>query len=178
MGDSDRMKNYISDYLENSLDPSTHKEFEDALKRSQELRTITDRVSAVSRHLSNLKNHTCSDDFSVKLREKIHTTSGPLISRRNIVRYSFAASFVIILVIATFAITYLMSDSPENSPTLQGSTQNANPVSADEQTDPLVDEGDLDINAKPNQNALSDSSRVLPEEKKNNPKIKYVDQKN
>ncbi len=32
MGDSDRMKNYISDYLENSLDPSTHKEFEDALK--------------------------------------------------------------------------------------------------------------------------------------------------
>jgi hypothetical protein len=177
MGDSDRMKNYISDYLENSLDPSTHKEFEDELKRSQELRTITDRVAAVSTHLSNLKKHACSDDFSVKLREKIHTTSEPLISRRTVLRYSFAVSFVIILVIATFTITNLMSDSPENTPTLQGSTQKANPVSAEEQPDPLVNEGELNLNSKPNQNAFSDRSRVQPEKKKNKPKIKYVDQK-
>ena len=110
MGDSDRMKNYISDYLEDSLDPSTHKEFEEAMKRSPELRTMTDRVAAVSTQLNNLKNHKCSDDFSVKLRERIHSTSQPVISRQSIVRYSFAASFIIILVIATLTITNLVSD--------------------------------------------------------------------
>jgi hypothetical protein len=40
-----------------------------------------------------------------------------------------------------------------------------------------VNEGELNLNSKPNQNAFSDSSRVQPEKKKNKPKIKYVDQK-
>ena len=184
MGDSDRMKNYISDYLENSLDPSTHKQFEDMLKRSPELRTMTDRVAAVSTHLSNLKSHKCSDDFSVKLRERIHTTSDPIISRQNIVRYSLAASFVIILVIATLTITNLSSESPE-TPALQGSTQTplkspnpvSNPVSSGNKPSTLVDDGDVNIKSKSEQNALSDSTQVQPEEKKNKPSIKYVDQK-
>ena len=180
MGDSDRMKNYISDYLENSLDPSTHKEFEESLKKSPELRSMTDRVAAVSSHLSNLKSYECSDDFSVKLREKIHTSSQPIINRQNIVRYSFAASFVIILVIATLTITNLSSESPESAPALQGTTQspanNPNPVSSANQQNTEVEDGDLPVNQKPNQNAYSDSSRVQPEKKKNKPPIKYVDQ--
>ena len=32
MGDCDRMKKYISDYLENNLDPTTRKQFEKNLK--------------------------------------------------------------------------------------------------------------------------------------------------
>jgi hypothetical protein len=170
MGDSDRMKNYISDYLENSLDPSTHKDFENALKRSPELRTMTDRVAAVSTHLNSLKHHKCSDEFSVKLRERIHTSSEPLISRQNIVRYSFAASFVIILVIATFAMTNLMSESPENTPAQQGSIENPannpNPISSGNKANTLVEEDELNVNNKSNQNAGSDSTRVQDEKKK------------
>jgi hypothetical protein len=181
MGDSDRMKNYISDYLENSLDPSTHKEFEDTLNRSPELRSMTDRVAAVSKQLSNLTSHKCSEEFSVKLREKIHTTSEPIISRQNIVRYSFAASFVIILVIATLTITNLSSESPE-TPALQGSTQSpvktpnpvSNPVSPGNKSGTMVNDGDLDIKSKSDQNAYNDSTRVQPEKKKNKPPIKHV----
>ena len=152
MGDSDRLKNYISDYLENSLDPSTHKDFEDALKKSPELRTMTDRVAAISMHLGKLKNHKCSDDFSVKLRERIHTTSEPLISRKNVIRYSFADSFIIIIVIATFTITNLMTESPESTPPIQGSTQspmeNVNPVSSTNIDKTLRDGEELPIKSK------------------------------
>lgn len=185
MGDSDRMKNYISDYLENSLDPSTQKAFEDALKNSSELRMMTDRVAAVSTKLKSLTSHKCSDDFSVKLRERIHTTSQPIISRQNIIRYSFAASFIIVVVIATLTITNMVSESPETSPAYQGSTQNpgnnpdasVNPASSSSDPGKLVNDGDLDIRSKSNQNTVSDSSRVQEEEKKNRPPVKYVDQK-
>jgi hypothetical protein len=148
MGDSDRMKNYISDYLENSLDPSTHKEFEDALKRSPELRSMSDRMAILSTRLNNLKYRKCSDDFSLKLRKRIHTSSEPLISRQNMVRYSFAASFV------------------------------SNPVSGND-ANTFVNDGEVNINTKSNQRAISDStgSKTQPEKKKDKPPIKYVDQK-
>jgi hypothetical protein len=185
MGDSDRMKNYISDYLENSLDPSTHKEFEDTLKRSPELRSMTDRMAALSTRLNNLKYHKCSDEFSLKLRERIHTSSEPLISRQNIVRYSFAASFVIILVIATFTITNLSSESPDTTPDLQGSTESpvknpnpvSNPVSPGNNAKTAVKDGEVNIGTKSPQQAVSDSVRLQQEEKKSEPAIKYVDQK-
>jgi hypothetical protein len=184
MGDSDRMKNYISDYLENSLDPSTQKEFEDALKRSPDLRSMTDRMTTLSTRLNNLKYHKCSDGFSLKLRERIHTSSKPLISRQNIVRYSFAASFVIILVIATFVITNLLSETPDSIPVLQGASESPinntnpvpNPVSGND-ANTHVNDDEVNIYNKSNPNAVSDSTNVQQEKKKNKPAIKYVDQK-
>ena len=180
MGDSDRLKNYISDYLENSLDPSTHKEFEDALKRSTDLRSMTDNMKTLSIRLRKLKYHQCSDEFAVKLRERIHTTSEPLISRQNMVRYSFAASFVIILIIAFFTITNLSSESPEIAPVQQGASgspaNKTNPVSGKDVNNYANDE-EVEIGTKPDQNAASDSTAVQQEKKKNKPAIKYVDKK-
>ncbi len=186
MGDSDRLKNYISDYLENSLDPSTHKEFEDALNRSPQLSSMTDRMATLLTRLNKLRYHKCSDEFSLKLRERIHTSSEPLISRQNIVRYSFAASFVIILVIATFTITNLSSESPDTTPALKGSYEgpanNTNPVSnpvSGNDANTIVKDGELNIKTKSNQRAISDStgSKTQPEQKKKKPPIKYVDRK-
>jgi hypothetical protein len=185
MGDSDRMRNYISDYLENSLDPSMHKEFEDVLKRSPDLRSMTDNMKTLSTRLNGLEYLKCSDDFSVKLRERIHTSSEPLISRQAMVRYSFAASFVIILVIAILIITNPSSESPGNIPNLQGSAEGStntinpvkNPVSGNN-TSPLVNEtGELDVGTKSGQNAVSDSAKALPGDKLNKPSINRVDQK-
>jgi len=73
MGESDRLKYYISDYLDNILDPAIHIEFEEALKSSTDLRNITYKVSTLKLYLNNLSNQTCSNDFSLKLRERIHT---------------------------------------------------------------------------------------------------------
>jgi len=186
MGDSDSLKNYISDYLENSLDPSTHKEFDDALKRSPQLSSMTDRMATLLTHLNKLRYHKCSDEFLLKLRERIHTSSEPLISRQNMIRYSFAASFVIILVIATFSITNLSSESPDTTPALKGlyksPVNNTNPVSnpvSGNDANTFVKDGDLNVNTKSNQRAISDStgSETQPEKKKEKPPIKFVDQK-
>ncbi|MCK4753702.1 MAG: hypothetical protein KAS58_00630 [Calditrichia bacterium] len=186
MGDSDSLKNYISDYLENSLDPSTHKEFDDALKRSPQLSSMTDRMATLLTHLNKLRYHKCSDKFLLKLRERIHTSSEPLISRQNMIRYSFAASLVIILVIATFSITNLSSESPDTTPALKGlyksPVNNTNPVSnpvSGNDANTFVKDGDLNVNTKSNQRAISDStgSETQPEKKKEKPPIKFVDQK-
>jgi hypothetical protein len=184
MGHSDRLKNYISDYLENSLDPSTHKEFEDALKRSPELRSTTGKMTTLSTRLSNLKYHKCSDEFTIKLRERIHTSSEPFISRQNIVRYSFAASFVIILILAIFTITNLSSESPEITPDLQGTSEgpmnNTNPVSnpvSGNEANTFIDNEELDVGTKSNPNVVSDTTDVKQEKNNNKPAIKYVDQK-
>ena len=186
MGDSDSLKNYISDYLENSLDPSTHKEFDDALKRSPQLSSMTDRMATLLTHLNKLRYHKCSDEFLLKLRERIHTSSEPLISRQNMIRYSFAASLVIILVIATFSITNLSSESPDTTPALKGlyksPVNNTNPVSnpvSGNDANTFVKDGDLNVNTKSNQRAISDStgSETQPEKKKEKPPIKFVDQK-
>ena len=182
MGDSDSLKNYMSDYLENSLDPSTHKEFEDALKRSPQLSSMTVRTATLLTHLNKLRYHKCSDEFLLKLRERIHTSSEPLISRQNMIRYSFAASLVIILVIATFSITNLSSESPDTTPALKSSyknpVNNTNPVSGND-ANTFVNDGDLNVNTKSNQRAISDStgSETQPEKKKEKPPIKLVDQK-
>jgi hypothetical protein len=184
MGNSDRMRNYISDYLENSLDPSMHKKFEDALKSSPELRSMTDSVTTLSTRLNGLEYHKCSEDFSVKLRERIHTSSEPLISRQTMVRYSFAAFFVIILVIAIFTISNFSAESPDNTNDLQGSAESPlnpsnpikNPVS-DDNTNNIVKEGrELDISTKSSQSTVGDSTKVQ-QEKKIKPAIKQVDQK-
>jgi hypothetical protein len=184
MDRSDRLKNYISDYLENSLDPTMHKEFEDALRKSADLRAITGKMTTLSTHLSNLKSHKCSEDFTIKLRDRIHTSSEPFISRQNIVRYSFAASFVIILIAAIFTLTNLSSESPEISPDFQGTSEgpmnNTSPVStplSGNEANTFIDDGELDVGTKSNPNAINDSTDVQQEKNKNNPPIKYVDQK-
>jgi len=184
MGHSDRLKNYISDYLENSLDPTMQKEFEDELRNSPDLRSITGRITTLSTRLSNLKFHKCSDEFSIKLRDRIQTSSEPFISRQNIIRYSFAASFVIILIVAIFTLTNLSSESPEITPGFQGASEgpmnNASPVStplSGNEANTFIDDGELNVGTKSNPNIVNDSTKVQQENNKNKPPIKYVDQK-
>lgn len=182
MNYSDRIKNYISDYLEHSLDPSTQKEFEDALEKSPELRSMTERILLLSNRLSNLKYHHCSDEFTVKLRERIHTSPEPFISRQNLARYSFAASFIIILIAAILTLTNLSSDSPGTIPDSQGEFQGpmnqsspvSNPLPAKE-INTIIDNTEMDVGTKSNPNVVGDTSNVQKE--KNKPPIKYVDQK-
>jgi len=163
MGECDRLKHYISDYLDNTLDPSTHKEFEEALKNSTDLKSMTHRVSVLKSQLNNLPNQTCSENFSLKLRERIHTEPQPVISRQNMVRLSFAASFVLILVIATFTLNNF-SDSDEIGPAVQKSSespnQTPNPVSGNNNKVIANDSDELDVKTKKSQETYQDSTRT------------------
>ena len=116
MGDWDRLKNHISDYLEGNLDNSTRKEFETEIERNSDLSKITKRVEKLSNILTNLPEYKCSDDFNQKLRERIHQESSSKIASFPIKKYSFAFSFVVLAVIVVFAFnTFTGEDDPVNN---------------------------------------------------------------
>ena len=182
MGDCDRMKHYISDYLENRLDPTTHKEFEETLKNSPELRSMTQNISNLTSRLNNFTYYKCPDDFLLKLRERIHTTSEISPSRKSLVRYSFAASSIVVLIIIAFSVIDL-SNSPETAPDFQGNSdlriQSTNPVSnpvTGNNVNSFVKDDEMNIRTKTVQDAISDSIRTegQPAEKKDDKHIKYV----
>jgi hypothetical protein len=185
MGNWDRMKFYISDYLENSLDPTMQKEFEKALESSPELRSQLQKVSALKFRLNNLSQYQCSSDFSLKLRERIHRSPQSVLSRPSILRYSFAASLVIILAISIVFI-YNSSDVQESVPVVKSGTEfqtdqsnpASNPVSGNKVNSFISDE-EMDIKTKSSQKTLADSTRsYLPgSESRENSRVKIVDQK-
>lgn len=185
MGNWDRMKIYISDYLENSLDPTTKKEFEKVLESSPELRSQLTRVSALKSNLNNLPRYQCSDDFSLKLRERIHTSPQPAISRQNLLRYSFAASFIIVLAVFTLMLTN-SSNVEESAPAMgtgsdyqmNQSNPVSNPVSSSK-VNSFVKDDEMDVNTKSSLKASVDSTRsyVPGSDNKDNRRVKIVDQK-
>lgn len=183
MGDCDKFKTYISDYLENDLDPSSRKEFEKALKSSGDLQDLTSGIKILTRNLRNLNTPKCSDDFSVKLRERIHSSSEPSVTRAPFIRYSVAASFVVVIAIATFSLMSLFntpeirSTSPE-SITVQPKVT-AGPISSGVKTsaNAFAKEEELNLKTK-SETGMADSSRIFgTEHKKDNPNFKVVDQK-
>jgi hypothetical protein len=186
MGDCDRLKHYISDYLENGLDPATQKEFDDALEKLPELKVMTNRARIMSSELKNLNYYSCSEDFQLKLREKIHTQPESVISKQNIVRYSFAFSVVIILFIVTFSMMNA-SDSPELNPLVPENSDFQikttdpvpNPLSGNKVKSLVNDDNGVAIKTRPVQNIVADSSRIYDKSgsRKDIPPIKQVDQK-
>jgi len=182
MGECDRYKNYISDYLDNTLDPTTHKEFEKALKSSVDLQKMTNKVSMLRSSLKNLSYQTCSDDFSLKLRERIHTESEPVISRQNMVRLSFAFSFIVIVAFAVFSLNSYFDSTEDFGPVQKSAdyqnqtpSPSSNPASGNN-NDAIVKDDVVDIKTKGSQEALQDSSRVKKNNRNQDSSIKQVDQ--
>lgn len=183
MGDWDRFKNYISDYLEGNLDNSTRKEFEQEIDKNSNLQKLTRGVENLSKVLGDLPEYECSDDFNVKLRDRIHRDSSavklPVIPLK---KYSFAFSFVMIAVIAVFTFNTLTEKDdpvinlPESSniqsvqpnPVYQNKMQPASQVQTDNRQ---VDIKTIDENV-----TVTDSlhNETIKKEKQSN--IKYVDE--
>ena len=185
MGECDRFKPYISDYLENNLDPSTQQEFEKALKRSADLLILTNKVRNLKTHLGKLSHIKCSDDFSLTLRERIHTNPEPVINRQRVIRYSFAGTIVLVLAVAIISLSN-MSDSTESPLPVQGTSDLqinepnpvSNPVSGPNQN-LFRDNSEVEIKTKMTQQVIEDSSGVkqLPDKRKDDPYMKRVDKK-
>lgn len=116
MGDCDRMKKYISDYLENNLDPTTRKQFEKSLKLYPELDSITKNISILPNLLNTLSVFKCSDDFILNLRQKIHSGSESTFSRGTIWKFSLALSFLVVIIITVFGVKsiFLQQDAKES----------------------------------------------------------------
>jgi len=116
MGDCDRMKKYISDYLENNLDPTTRKQFEENLKLYPELSSLTKNVSILPSLLNKLTVYRCSDDFILHLRERIHSGSESTPAKGTIWKFSLALSFLVVIIITVFGVNsiFLKQDTSDN----------------------------------------------------------------
>jgi hypothetical protein len=181
MGECDRFKNYISDYLDNTLDPTTHKEFEKALRNSGDLKRMTHKVSILRSRLHNLSYQTCSDDFSLKLRERIHTESEPVISKQNMVRLSFVFSFIVIVAFAIFSLNNFLDSTETTLPVQkssgfqnQSTSPSSNPASGNN-NNAFVKDDEVEVKTKDSQETLQDSSGVKPGRTPES-KLKQIDQ--
>ena len=166
MGECDRFKPFISDYLENNLDPSTLQQFEKALETSGELQSLTRRVRQLKLHLNNLDRVSCSADFSMRLRERIHTVPQPLFRRPGFMRLSLAFSLVVVLAVALISLMN-MSDSPDPSLPYKGNTnfkiEEVNPVSnPSSPNNPALFKNDsqLDVKTRSNPGTAVDSTKI------------------
>jgi len=168
MGDWDRLKKYVSDYVEGQLDPSTQRQYEEELKINPELRELTTKVSTVTKLLKNLPFHRCGEDFNLRLRERIHNDPQKKWLGTSVRRYSFAFSFIVILAVAIFALN---NQSEDNTTTKFSPSKNA--VSSDNNA---YENESIDVKTRSQQPALVDSNTIRMKEKKD-PRIKYVDQK-
>lgn len=182
MGDWDRFKNYISDYLEGNLDNSTRKEFELEIDKNNNLQKLTKRVENLSKMLGDLPEYECSDNFNVKLRDRLHRDSSAVkLPVTPLKKYSFAFSFVMLAVIVVFTFnTFTEQDDPvknlpesskiqsvQSNPVFQNKMQPASRVQ--------IDGRQVDIKTIDENVAMTDSlkNEVIKKEKQSN--IKYVD---
>ena len=181
MGDCDRLKKHISDYIEGNLDKATRDEFNRGLRQDAALQKLTSRMGYLSQTLSKLPEHKCSSDFSVRLRERIHRAETP--SRLPVTpirKYSFAFSVMILAIVAVFAITKIGDQAPESRlqsevPVINNASPAVAPVnSSNPGASDKMSGQEVDIKTRGEQKALADSSAKRESEGKK-ASLKYVD---
>ena len=169
MGDSDRLKKHISDYIEQNLDPATKDQLEQQMDRDPDLKRITGNVAKIPSLLKGLSPLKTSEDFNVRLREKIHTEPQRGLWAFDVKRVSYAFSFIVLIAAIIVTVTNLQekSELPDNQ-----NLQTVSPVSST----PAVSRSSLtndemSVKTKEEQAGLKDSL-----ETKKKPGFKYVDQ--
>jgi hypothetical protein len=181
MGDWDRFKPFVSDYIEGNLDNSTRKEFEQELEKNSDLKRITSRVDRITKMLNGLPEYQCSDDFNVTLRERIHDESNYTARSKTVRRYTFAFSFVVLAIIVTFSIsTFFYPDTDaQQLPGSANSEQIPNNPNYKENIQPAskvdTDQKELGLRADDTKTAVQDSLSRKKSQSTKNSNIKYVD---
>jgi hypothetical protein len=120
MGDCDRMKKHISDYLDHSLDPTTKNEFEEILDEDASLKSITSRVGQVKSILGNLQSMHCSGDFNTRLRERIHQNPKTTV-KDPVKKYTLSVSFAAVLILVVVFLNPFATDKSETLPQIPAS---------------------------------------------------------
>lgn len=176
----DKFKEHVSDYLEKQLSPQIKNEFELHLNKCSECKLIVEQVPQIQSSLSQLGKIKCSDDFSLRLRQRlVADQQNPYISNANVKKISYGFSFAAAVFLLIFGIN-MFSDSESVIPQAQNkeinspssiSNQQVKHASADSK--PI---NELEVKTKSGENSYSDSTKGDIHNEKN-PRVKYVDSK-
>lgn len=184
MTDCDKVKDFISEYLEKRLTPDLKSELYNHFQVCSSCRIVLERIPKVQSLLNKLSSIQCSDDFSLKLREKIDNSENESVfSRDSVKKVSYGFSFAIFIFIIVFGFNFFNqaeSDSNISLPQVQ-QQESLSPSSQSDQniqqaSSSLTQTEELNIRTKDGKGIYSDSTKNNPPEEKD-PRVKYVDSK-
>jgi len=184
MIDCDKVKGFISDYIEKRLTPGLKEELENHFQQCPDCKWVLERIPKVQSLMSNLASVKCSDDFNLKLRERIASNlNEPMISRSSFKKVSYGFSFVMIIVVTVFGFNFFNQAETNNDVLLpqvqeQESTIPSKPsCQCVQQRSTSYTQGyELDVRTKESDGIYSDSAKTKSPDVKDS-RVKYVDTK-
>lgn len=184
MTDCDRTKTHFSEYIEKSLAPQARKEVKDHLAECKDCKLIFEQIPQIKTILQNLNAIKCSDNFNLKLRQRLADEKNePFISGINIRRLSYGFSFAAILFLVFFGINMFSGTDSEISnplPKVENQGINTMPANPNQLVNHSANKFDpaeeLEVKTKNVDGSLSDSTKERKKQQ-NDPPVKYVDTK-
>jgi len=184
MIDCDKVKGFISDYIEKRLTPGLKTELDTHFQQCPNCKLVLERIPKVKSLMSNLKSVKCSDDFNLKLRERITgNLNEPMISRSSFKKVSYGFSFALIVVVTVFGFNFFNQAETNNDVLLpqvqkQESTIPSNPSyqNVQQTSTNYTQTEELDVRTKDSEGMYSDSAKTKSPDVKDS-RVKYVDTK-
>lgn len=184
MIDCDKVKEYVSEYLEKRLTPGLKTELDNHFQNCPDCKSVLERMPKIQSLMSNLEPIKCSDDFNLKLRERIAgNLNESMISTSSFKKVSYGFSFALIIIVTVFGFNFFNQAETNNDVLLpqvqkQESTIPSNPSKQNFQqaSTNLTQTEELDVRTKDSEGIYSDSAKTKSDDIKD-PRVKYVDTK-
>ena len=184
MIDCDKVKEFISEYIEKRLSPNLRTELDNHFQFCTSCKLVVKRIPKVQSLMGNLISVQCSNNFNLKLREKIaNSENEPYVSRDSFKKLSYGFSFAIFIVLIVFGFNFF-NQVESDSNIILPQVQNQEPLSSSTPSNQYIKHAssnlsqteELNVRTKDGEGVYSDSTKIKsPEEK--NPRVKYVDSK-
>jgi len=180
MVDCDSILEHVSDFLEKRLSPQIKREFESHINNCSKCKLIVERVPRVQSLLFNTAKIQCSDNFNLRLRQRLaESTNKPFYANINMRQVSYGFSFAVVIFLAFLGFNmFTGADSGINNPVRQAQIQKMNSPTAT--TNSLSAEykpvEELEVKTKNSETTAIDSTKDRRSEDLKD-KIKYVDSK-
>ena len=180
MGDCDRFKSNYSNYIEKRMDPTTAGEIEQHLNSCDRCRKIFRQMVFLQKIMTDLPIQKCSENFNIKLHQKIFKEPERKVRSGKVKKYSYAFSCLVAGVFIIFGVLSLFNKEERVINNQQIGSYSENPAAG--VASPVVDgvdysRGDEEINIKTKSDNEFISDTTDQEKSVNkNPNIKYVEQ--
>ena len=171
MGNCYNVKKYISDYLENKLEPESRAAVENHLKTCTSCARSLNTISHLKSRLSSLRRYKCSDEFTRKLHERIHSPGKEYSQVLPVRKFSYAFTAVLVVFLSIYTLQWINNDKSEE--VIIPASGVITPVSSTEEGRTTTEQQDVNIKTKESNTDKNDS---LDTRDNTNGHIKYVDQ--
>lgn len=170
MGGCYSLRKYISDFLENKLEPELRTTIENHLKLCPKCQHTVKSLGYIQDHLSKLQRHQCSDGFTRKLQDRIHSPQRSVPVSFSVRKFSYAFAGVLIVFLSIYTVQWI-NNQPEEviipASSVIESTGN--------EEEAITNANQQDVNIKTKE-AVAGQDDSLKTRENSNGRIKYVDQ--